>query len=206
MATTHRRCIGGCDFAVDPDLRSDQASLIWSPHIDSGIVLLGAAPNSFDNAHSIQGLAPSYVRTGSDAQYRIVEVAGDRQRIALVAGATAAQPLAAVIPLDANFAARTEATLRLWRSLMRRPGRDLRHRLTPQRRQRLILTLRALDGRLAGDNYREIARGLFGGARVPAGPSWKTHDLRDRTIRLVRTGTKLMQGGYLDLLRSPKQP
>ncbi|MFL9824185.1 DNA -binding domain-containing protein [Rhodoplanes sp. SY1] len=48
--------------------------------------------------------------------------------------------------------------------------------------------------------YRAIAAGLFGDARVPKGRAWKTHDLRDRTIRLVRSGTRLMRGGYLDLL------
>jgi len=42
---------------------------------------------------------------------------------------------------------------------------------------------------------------LFGDARVPASPGWKTHDLRDRTIRLVHSGMELMQGRYLDLLR-----
>jgi len=42
---------------------------------------------------------------------------------------------------------------------------------------------------------------LFGDACVPAGPGWRTHDLRDRAIRLVRAGMELMQGGYLDLLR-----
>jgi len=45
---------------------------------------------------------------------------------------------------------------------------------------------------------------LFGRARVPAGPAWKTHELRDRTIRLARAGMELMQGGYLDLLRYPR--
>ena len=73
--------------------------------------------------------------------------------------------------------------------------------LTQQRRHLLSLALRALDGRLAGESYRVIATGLFGDARIPAGPGWKTHDLRDRTIRLVRSGIDLMQGGYLDLLR-----
>jgi hypothetical protein len=47
-------------------------------------------------------------------------------------------------------------------------------------RERVGLTVRALDGRLAGESYRVIAARLFGDARVP-----KTHDLRDRTIRLV---------------------
>jgi hypothetical protein len=78
-------------------------------------------------------------------------------------------------------------------------------RLTTQRRQRLVLTLRALDGRLAHASYRIIAQSLFGRARIPAGAAWKTHDLRDRTIRLGRNGLKLMRGGYLDLLRLPRR-
>jgi len=75
--------------------------------------------------------------------------------------------------------------------------------LTQQRRHRLSLALAllVLHGRLAGESYRVIAAGLFGDARIPAGPGWKTHDLRDRTTRLVRGGLDLMQGGYLDLLR-----
>jgi hypothetical protein len=73
--------------------------------------------------------------------------------------------------------------------------------LIQERRHRLSLALRALDGRLAGESYRVIAAGPFGDARIPAGAGCKTHDLRDRTIRLVRGGLELMQGGYLDLLR-----
>jgi len=38
-------------------------------------------------------------------------------------------------------------------------------------------------------------------ARIPADPAWKTHDLRNWTIRLVRAGLEMMQGDYLDLLR-----
>ena len=45
---------------------------------------------------------------------------------------------------------------------------------------------------------------MFGRARIPAGPGWKTHELRDRTIRLARAGMELMRGGYLDLLRYPQ--
>jgi hypothetical protein len=73
--------------------------------------------------------------------------------------------------------------------------------LTQQRRHRLSLALGALDGRLAGQSYRVIATGLFGDTRIPASPGRQRHDLRDRTIRLVRGGLDLMQGGYLDLLR-----
>ena len=68
----------------------------------------------------------------------------------------------------------------------------------------VVSFLRALDAHQCGETYREIARALFGATRVPAGSAWKTHDLRDRTIRLVRTGVRLMRGGYLGLLRYPQ--
>jgi hypothetical protein len=72
--------------------------------------------------------------------------------------------------------------------------------LSPQRRQRLALALRALDARVEGNSYRTIAEGLFGAKRIPEG-AWKTHDLRNRTIRLVQSGFALMRGGYRALLR-----
>jgi hypothetical protein len=111
-------------------------------------------------------------------------------------------PIAVVNPLDSNFIARADAAVRLWRLLTgQRYGRQV-DPLTHLQRQQLVLALRALDGHLAGATYREIAEVLFGAARVPTGSSWRTHDLRGRTIRLVRMGLKLMRGGYLDLLRS----
>ena len=54
---------------------------------------------------------------------------------------------------------------------------------------------------IAGYSYRIIAQALFGETSGSAGPAWKTHDVRDRTIRLCRRGLELMRGGYLALLR-----
>ena len=54
---------------------------------------------------------------------------------------------------------------------------------------------------IAGYSYRLIAQALFGETSGSAGPAWKTHDLRDRTIRPCRHGLELMRGGYLALLR-----
>ena len=62
------------------------------------------------------------------------------------------------------------------------------HELSPQRRQRLALALRALDARAEGNAYRVIAEVLFGAKRIPE-RAWKTHDLRNRTIRLVLVST-----------------
>jgi hypothetical protein len=74
--------------------------------------------------------------------------------------------------------------------------------LPSARRDRLALALRALDGRLEKTSYRDIAEALFGTGRMPES-GWKTCDLRDRTVRLVRLGHAMMQGGYRRLLLYP---
>jgi hypothetical protein len=146
----------------------------------------------------------AFERPSADGNYWLVDDGHDRLPTMLIAGASAATPAAVMLPLDADFTTRAEAAMRLWRAATGQPRSRPPERLTRQRRSRLGLTLRALDGRLANESYRAIARGLFGRARIPAGPGWKTHELRDRTIRLARAGLELMQGGYRDLLRYPR--
>lgn len=60
--------------------------------------------------------------------------------------------------------------------------------------------LQAVDGRMSGASYREIADAIFGAARVADDP-WKTSPLRDATIDLVKDGLSLIAGGYRRLLR-----
>jgi len=149
-------------------------------------------------------LSPAYAQRGAEGEYWLVNTAHGWLRLTLLDGASVSDPAAVIVPLDANFPARTAAAARLWRVAMSRPSRHPSDPISSQRRQRLALTLRALDAHQCGETYRDIARALFGATRVPAGSAWKTHDLRDRTIRLVRTGLRLMRGGYLDLLRHPQ--
>jgi hypothetical protein len=111
------------------------------------------------------------------------------------------QPLAFFIPADDSLPARLEALSAFWTGLSGRPRDD--DEITPQRRRRLILGLRALDGRAAGASYRTLAAGLFGADRVPAGAAWKSHDLRSRTMRLVADATAIMRGGYRQLAGLP---
>jgi hypothetical protein len=144
---------------------------------------------------------PAFARRAVDGEHWLINDAHGPLPTLLTGVANPDTAAAVVIPLDADFATRADAALRLWRLVTGRPRGRPPDRLTRQRRHRLGLVLRALDARLAGESYRAIAAGLFGDARVPAGRGWKTHDLRDRTIRLVRSGIELMQGGYLDLLR-----
>jgi hypothetical protein len=106
------------------------------------------------------------------------------------------------LPLDRLFEVRAAAALRPWRALLgRRTGRDPAM-LRAARRDRLVLALRALDGRLAEASYREIAEALFGATRLPE-RGWKTHNLRDQTVRLVWLGIAMTQGGYCRLLLYP---
>lgn len=110
---------------------------------------------------------------------------------------------AALLPFDEHFATRVAAALRVWRALSgRTPGRDPQA-LTAQRRARLVLALRALDGRRSDASYRQLAEKLFGPIRSRGDADWNSHDLRDRTIRLARLGLQLSRGGYRQLLLYP---
>jgi hypothetical protein len=140
------------------------------------------------------------IRQASDGWHVLLRIRGVEHRLWLKEPPVAGSPYAAELPLDDDFAIGAHAAQRLWRALNGRPAGPAFHELSPQRRQRLALVLRALDARLEGNNYRTIAEGLFGATRIPE-RAWKTHDLRNRTIRLVQSGFALMRGGYRELLR-----
>jgi hypothetical protein len=112
------------------------------------------------------------------------------------------EPSAVILPLDQFFENRAIAAIRLWRGLAGRDPGPNPAALPKTRRDRLILALRALDGRLDDASYREIASALFGEAGA-SDRGWKSHDLRDRTIRLVRFGLAMMHSGYRRLVLYP---
>jgi hypothetical protein len=157
----------------------------------------------FGRANNISALRPLLSRRAVDGEYWLINDAEGWLAIVLIDGANASTPAAVVIPFDTNFSRRTEVARRVWRLATGQPKRKAPATIAPQSRRRLALALRALDGHLDAASYRDIARALFGATRVPIGRSWKTHDIRDRTIRLVRGGLQLMQGGYLNLLCFP---
>jgi hypothetical protein len=112
------------------------------------------------------------------------------------------EPSAVLLPLDQFFENRATAAIRLWRGLTgRNPGPNPAA-LPKTRRDRLILALRALDGRLADATHREIANELSGEAGL-SDRGWKSHDIRDRTIRPVRFGLGMIRSGYRRLLLYP---
>ncbi len=135
-----------------------------------------------------------------DDEDQIVALRGARLR--LHREGEVGDQVAVLLPLDQLFDIRADAALRLWRALTgRKPGPDL-GTLTPERRNRLILALRTLDGRLERATYPEIAAVLFDTTPISK-RDWISHELRDQTGRLVRLGFSMMRGGYRRLLLHP---
>jgi hypothetical protein len=150
----------------------------------------------------IAELVSGSIREAPDGWHAVLRIQGAQHRLWLKEAPQPGVSYAAELPLDPDFEIRAHASHRLWRAINgRAPGPPF-HQLSAQRRERLALALRALDGHTEGASYRVIAEMLFGRKRIPE-RAWKTHELRSRTIRLVRAGLALMRGSYRALLRPP---
>jgi hypothetical protein len=148
----------------------------------------------------LRTLAGGEFRHGPDGWHGIVPLAGAIHRLYLPAILAKGSPLSLELPLDANSDIRLQAAHRFWCAIEGRRLGASPLALSPGRRRRFVLMIRALDGWLAGHSYREIAEVLVGKERVLARP-WKDHDLRSQIIRLVKSGIALTRGGYRALLR-----
>ena len=197
--------IGGCLFPADPALSARDQPVFWSPSVAPAVVPL--VPVSADTSDPsrfvcLSDLSSAAIREATDGWHILYRKLNVEHRAWLRQPPCRDAPFAAQILFDDGFEIRAHAARRLWRALSGLPpGREF-HKLTAQRRARLIQGLRALDAHQDGASYRLIAAALFGVERVSV-RAWKTHDLRNRTIRLVQNGKALMRGGYLDLLRYP---
>ncbi|MFG1230414.1 DUF2285 domain-containing protein [Xanthobacter wiegelii] len=139
-------------------------------------------------------------RDSAEGSYIVVR--GEAQEpfeVLVLPGSRPGEPLAALIPLDADTPGRVEALIRYWRAGRGKPVTTDK-RMTAQQRRRLRLMMQAADGRSDGASYREIGTALFGRERIASEP-WKTSALRDMVIGLVEGATALIGGGYLQLLR-----
>jgi hypothetical protein len=190
---------GGYDFVSAAETKNPE-TVLWAPHALPSVIALTRLPADLaDPRFQLPPLTLDAVLAAERAG-RLLERHGAVLRIHV--DKDGAEPPAVLLPLDQLFDIRAAAAIRLWRGLIgRNPGPNPAA-LSRARRDRLILALRALDGRLEGASYREIATALFGVTAV-SGRGWKSHDLRDRTIRLVHFGLYMMNGGYRLLLLHP---
>ena len=190
---------GGCDFRRGLDPRRHGA-VLWTAQTLPSVVTLTRTPDGLADpslgldARSLQSIL------SVDDDDQVVELRGARLR--LHREDKVGSRVAVLLPLDQLFDIRAAVALRLWRALTgRAPGPDL-GMLTPERRNRLIRALRALDARLERATYPEIAAVLFNTAPISK-RDWISHELRDQTGRIVRLGFSMMRGGYRRLLLHP---
>ncbi len=190
---------------TDPAGSSQDQAIFWAPEALPTIIPIVQSTAAYNgNALGLAEMSAGEIRQATDGWHVLLRIRGLEHRLWLREPLVAGSPYAAELPLDVDFEIRAHAARRLWRALNGRATGPAFHELSPQRRQRLALVLRALDGRVEGNSYREIAEVLFGTRRIPE-RAWKTHDLRNRTIRLVQSGFALMRGGYRELLRQARR-
>lgn len=174
---------------------------MWLPQVDPRLALLTHLPAALFAGPDLAAADPAPITSAAEGDYlRLLALPPSHDALLLSGPNDGA--VAFILPFDALFEERIETARRLYRLLVQR--RPPSPSLTPYRRRRLKLALRALDGSLDGADYRAIAEALFG-ERVPKGAEFKDNSLRGQVIRLVRYGTRLMRGGYLDLLRPERR-
>jgi T6SS, Transcription factor, DNA binding domain len=196
---------GVCVFAADPDRSYLDQTIFWAPEVLPTVIPVRPEPDEATDSHvglDLSNLSEGQLRRGPDGWHAVLYLRGVEHRVWLKAASVVAVTYAVELPLDRDFELRADAGRRLWRGLNGRPQGHPLHALSPHRRRRLALALRALDARLDGATYREIAHVLLPNERISE-LHWRTHDLRNRIIRLAQTGFALMRGGYRALLRSP---
>ena len=180
--------------------------MIWRPELTAVTVILDAAPEGYAGAAAIDPLALGALladRAGIDGRHVVLADAAGEHRLWL-RDPTPGRPLAASVPLDKDFIKRILSLLRFHRLMSGKRTGPLPRGwpLTPIRAARLELMLRALDLRLAGATYREIAiaLGKDEAARLSAS-DFKNSDVRSFVYRLVRDAIAMMKGDYRKLLR-----
>jgi len=190
---------------TDPAGSSQDQAIFWAPEVLPTIIpIVKSTAASNGNTLGLAEMSAGEFRQASDGWHVLLRIRGFEHRLWLREPLVVGSSYAAELPLDVDFEIRAHAARRLWRALNGRATGPAFHELSPQRKQRLALALRALDASVDGNSYREIAEVLFGAKRIPE-RSWKTHDLRNRTIRLVQSGFVLMRGGYRELLRQTRR-
>jgi hypothetical protein len=190
---------GGCDFAPAVDTIHPRLAL-WTANALPSVITLTELP--FEHAVPDPLIQPLPVggSIAEDGGERLIELQGIEFRVH-IDGHLPQRP-AVLLPLDQFFTVRVAAAVRLWRvATGRQPGPNP-GTLPKPRRDRLVLALRAIDGRADNASYREIATVLFDAIHMSR-REWKSHDLRDRTIRLVQFGLGMMRSGYRGLLNYP---
>jgi hypothetical protein len=195
---------GGWSFAFDPKLDPRDAPALWRPEATPAVLTLVPGPiASSDPPLSLDHLAPiSSVCLSPDEHHLVADDERGRHRL-VCRTHHPSQPLALILPFDADMPIRLEAAARLTRT----GGSAVAYSPTPLQRTRLVLLLHILDASGEGLSKRDIARDLIY-PNLPdlRGAMWKGSSERRRTHRLVLEALRLRDSGFGDLLHARLHP
>ncbi|MDW3224171.1 MAG: DUF2285 domain-containing protein [Paracoccaceae bacterium] len=159
------------------------------------------APAVLEDASPLTPLPNTTTISDRDGLHHLND-AGDERRVQILQCEPDSTALVAVVPLGHEGFARLDAVYRLLAQLH---GRAIPadKRLTRQKRLRAKRMLQAHDGRLAGASQREIAEVVF---KLPAisRDEWQSASQRFAVMALLRDAGRMVDGGYLTLLRPRK--
>ena len=181
--------------------RSDRALVLWEFTALPTATIVTTAPPGSGSEITLDRIPLALEKQRTDGRHLLWQGLNDDQRIWILPGTNPSAPIAAVIPFDTHVAQRVEALLQIWHRLTDAEVRPTALPLTVQQRRRLILMLRALDGRQQRATYRDLAATLLDpDVRIQSRRDWLTSSYRSQIIRLVKDAVGRMQGGYRDLL------
>ena len=177
-----------------------KTSALWDPRIDPGVILLREVPEALSDAALPTILPKGTTIPAQDGLHHLHDGGGDRrlQVLQLDPDATAV----AIVPLDQDGFVRLDAVYRLLAMIHGRAV-PADKRLTGQKRLRAKRMLQAHDGRQAGATHRQIAEVIFQMPQVSR-DEWQSASERFAVMALLRDARKMVDGGYLGLLR-PKE-
>lgn len=187
---------------MTPQRSFDEQIIFWAPEVLITVVPITVASTADRSsaARPLLDLTAGQVRRAADGWHIVLRIGATDHRVWSKEPPVVGASYAAELPFNGDLEARAYAARRLWRAMHGRAPGPAFHTLSKQRRERLSAAIRALDAHAAGGSYLMTAEALFGKKRIPD-RAWKTHDLRNRTVRLVQGGLALVRGGYRKLLR-----
>ncbi|MFT6569923.1 MAG: hypothetical protein ACJAWY_001632 [Sphingomonas echinoides] len=186
---------------MDPRRAAEETEVYWLANYDPRLIQLVADTTGLGDVTAGQ-LPLRHDIASDDGAYAKIGASKASGTAKLAPGLPLDAPLMAIVPLDANIPTRIEAMARLWRALTGQQSLPYAREIPASRRERLAMSLRAVDARHAGATRRDIAETIFGPEQVPEGVAFDDHHLRSRTARLIRDGLALIAGGYRKLLKS----
>jgi hypothetical protein len=157
--------------------------------MDPAVLAARALPPNPSTPHQLQiDRYDHCIAIETGAEHLLLRTQRTSLRLDIVAGTVLAGPVVVEPSISLDRLDRQIAMIRILDSLLR--GKTP-HDMTDSRLPRLVLALRAFDGRCEGASLRDLARGIFGTTEWPGDGD----HVKSRARRLVKLSESLWHAG-----------